>query len=435
MSGPRDPREEWDPPPESPSQSSWPERDLREPRAVEVADANPITLGDDTAWDPRRFAERRRSTTAEQAVPWLIGIILALAGMVIVLLALIFTSHNGRLAGAPNGPPDPGGVAVGASGNPRAAASSTPATSAVASSTPGTSATPAHSASPFGPLQMVYLGRQTADAPVYLFRRDFAKKVDATEVAIAAQGITKYAWSPDGKVGAVIIAGRVVAIDAHGDKRALYDGADEITFGADASTVYAARLTRSGGTDRAQVFAVDFASGRAKRLTDLTYPNIAIVNESALKEAAFTDEGGTVRLYPTADGNLVLWILGAPGIYRVDPVDGTRVQVTRLPVLWSPDGSRRVEARASGSSTALRLLDRNNQPKASVTIAGVVSHLRWATNGSEIAFTLGRLSANGGVRQDLFIWDLLNAKQPLALTSSGAAFGAQWLAAPQSWQP
>lgn len=438
MSGPRDHEQDWNRPPESPSQSSWPERDLREVRAVEVADADPITRADDTAWDPLRFGERRRPTTAEQAVPWLIGIILALAGIVIVLMALIFTSENGRLAGAPNGSPDAGGVATAASSNPSgsAATSATPSPSSTPSPSAATSATPAASAPrPFGPLEMVYLGRKTADAPVYLFRRDFTKKVDASELARAAQGITNYAWSPDGKVGAVIIAGRVVAIDANGSKRALYDGADEITFGSDASTLYAARLTGSGGSDRAQVFAVNFANGKARRLSDLTYPHQAIVKESALKEAAFTDEGGTVRLYPTADGNLVLWILGAPGIYRIDPVDGSRVQVTRIPVLWSPDGNRRVEAKASGSSTTLRLLDQANQPKASVTVKGVVSHPRWATDGSEISFTLGRLSANGRVRQDLFVWDLVNAKQPVALTSGGAAFGAQWLAAPQSWQP
>ena len=142
-----------------------------------------------------------------------------------------------------------------------------------------------------------------------------------------------------------------------------------------------------------------------------------------------------MRLYPTADGNLVLWILGAPGIYRIDPVDGSRAQVTRIPVLWSPDAKRRVDAKVSSGSTTLQLLDVGGKATASVTVSGLVSHLRWSTDGSEVSFTFNRLSPAGRVLQDLFIWDLVNAKAPMALTSSGAAFGAQWLGAPQTWQP
>ena len=383
-------------------------------------------------WDPRRFGERRRPTTAEQAVPWLIGIILALSGIVIVLIALIFTSDNGRLAGAAQGSPS---SSLAAASGTLPAATPSPSRSVRPSPSAATSSSPAASASAFAPLDMLYLGRSTVDVPVYLFRRDFAKKVAASQLAIASQGISKYAWSPDGKAGAVIIDGRVVAIAANGTKRALYDGADEITFGSDASTVYVARLTSSGASDRAQVFAVNFSSGSARRLTDITYPHQVIVNESPLKEAAFADEGGIVRLYPTADGNLVLWILGAPGIYRIDPVDGSRAQVTRLPVLWSPDAKRRVDAKVSSGSTTLQLLDVGGKATASVTVSGLVSHLRWSTDGSEVSFTFNRLSPSGRVLQDLFIWDLVNAKAPMALTSSGAAFGAQWLAAPQTWQP
>jgi len=410
MSGPRNPEDEWNRP----------------------LDGN--AEGDATGeWDPRRFGERRRPTTAEQAVPWLIGIILALSGIVIVLIALIFTSDNGRLAGAAQGSPDSGGLAA-ASGKPSVAIA-TPSRTVKPSPSAAASSAPVASAPALAPLDMLYLGRSTADAPAYLFRRDFAKKVAASQLAIASQGISKYAWSPDGKAGAVIIDGRVVAIAANGSKRALYDGADEITFGLDSSTLYIVRVTSSGASDRAQVFAVNFASGSARRLSDITYPHQVIVNESPLKEAAFADEGGVVRLYPTADGNLVLWILGAPGIYRIDPVDGSRAQVTRIPVLWSPDAKRRVEAKLSGSSTTLRLLDQAGKATASVTVSGLVSHLRWSTDGSEVSFSLGRLSPSGRVLQDLFIWDLVNAKAPMALTSSGAAFGAQWLAAPQTWQP
>ena len=57
------------------------------------------------------------ATTAEQAVPWLIGVILLLAGMVIVLLALIFAG-DASLGGGAGGSPTPSAVAFvpGASG-------------------------------------------------------------------------------------------------------------------------------------------------------------------------------------------------------------------------------------------------------------------------------------------------------------------------------
>ncbi|MGH2488847.1 MAG: hypothetical protein ACRDFR_04455, partial [Candidatus Limnocylindria bacterium] len=48
-------------------------------------------------WDVKLDGNRRRPTTAEQAVPWLIGLVLALAGMLIVLLALIFSTTDGVL--------------------------------------------------------------------------------------------------------------------------------------------------------------------------------------------------------------------------------------------------------------------------------------------------------------------------------------------------
>jgi len=40
--------------------------------------------GSSDDWDPRRDGDRRRPTTAEQAVPWLIGLLLALTGIVVV---------------------------------------------------------------------------------------------------------------------------------------------------------------------------------------------------------------------------------------------------------------------------------------------------------------------------------------------------------------
>lgn len=383
-------------------------------------------------WDPRRYGERRRPTTAEQAVPWLIGIILALTGIVIVLLALIFTSENGALAGS--SPSVVPGIGLAGSGQP------TPSATPLATATPSVSVipSPSPSAAPapaFGGLEMVYLGRKTATAPVYLWRRDFSKQGDPKELAVAEQGITKVAWAPDGSVGAVIVDGHVVAIDTDGKKRALFDGASEITFGVDASTLYVVQIGQLSGKERAQVFGVNFVDGSTKRLTDLNYPKPQIVRDPPLQEAAFADDGGLVRLYPTADGNLVLWILGAPESYRIDPLTGVRAAVRRVPTLASPDGTRRVEAKASGSSTTLTLYDSADAAKASIKVSGLVSHIRWAPNGSEISFTLGTLGRNGGIVQNLYLWDLVDGKKPMQLTSNGTSFGAEWLGAAQSWQP
>ena len=113
---------------------------------------------------------------------------------------------------------------------------------------------------------------------------------------------------------------------------------------------------------------------------------------------------------------------------------GAREDVTRTPTLVSPDGARRVETKLARSTTTLTLYDRD-EAKASVKVTGLVSHLRWAPNGSEVSFTLGVLGRNGGVVQNLYLWDLVDGKAPMALTSDGTSFGAEWLGAAQSWQP
>ncbi|HEX5395746.1 MAG TPA: hypothetical protein VFX74_01525 [Candidatus Limnocylindria bacterium] len=439
MTGTRDPDEGMTQPTDPPSDQYWPARDLRDRRRVEMSEAD-TSVEAGPEWDVRRHGDRRRSTTAEQAVPWLIAIILALAGMVIVLLALIFT-NGGALSGPPGASPvgivdgaepSASGVPVG-SGSPTTRP--TPSASATPSVAPTVTPTPAPS---YPPLAMTYLSRKSASSPVYLARRDFAKKVDPTELAIADQGIASFAWAPDGTVGAALIGGstgRVVAIEPDSNKRALIDGADEISFGQDASTLFAVKITTSGGKDKAEVLSIDFASGDTKSLTDFTYPHPQIFADPLLTEAAFDDEGGIVRLYPTTDGNLVLWILGAPATYRIDPADGTRTEVTRAPTLWSPDGKRRVETKLSGSTTTLTLKNRDGESQASVKVSGLVSHLRWSADNSEVAFTLGHLGHNGGVSQDLFVWALQDGVAPLPITSNGTSFGAEWLGASQSWEP
>ena len=80
----------------------------------------------------------------------------------------------------------------------------------------------------------------------------------------------------------------------------------------------------------------------------------------------------------------------------------------------------------------MTLLDDDGVAQASVKVAGLVSHVRWAATDNEVVFTLGRL-VSGGVRQDLYVWDLVDGKAPAALTSNGASFGAEWLGVLQAW--
>jgi hypothetical protein len=72
---------------------------------------------------------------------------------------------------------------------------------------------------------------------------------------------------------------------------------------------------------------------------------------------------------------------------------------------------------------------------ANVQVGGLVSHLRWVRSNNEVVFTLGRLGTSGGVRQDLYVWDLVDGKDPMPLTSNGVSFGAEWLGVAPHWLP
>jgi hypothetical protein len=128
-------------------------------------------------------------------------------------------------------------------------------------------------------------------------------------------------------------------------------------------------------------------------------------------------------------------VLGAPATYRIDPANGDVTEIGRQPILWSTDGTHRVTVHEDGNNTALRLRDRGNNVIASIGVTGLVSHIRWAPTSNEIVFTLGVSSAGGGVRQDLYVWDLEDRKDPMPLTSSGAAFGAEWRGVMANWGP
>ena len=89
-----------------------------------------------------------------------------------------------------------------------------------------------------------------------------------------------------------------------------------------------------------------------------------------------------------ADGYLALWMLGAPATYRVDPANGDFTEVAKQPVLWSPDGTQRVDSQR-GSGTTLRMGNgaRSSTPASSSHRARL--HIRWAGSNNEIVFTLG----------------------------------------------
>lgn len=379
---------------------------------------------DDDGWDPKRDGDRRRPTTAEQAVPWLIGLLLGLTGIVIVLLALIFIGPEG-VALPPNASPTP-------SPSEQASVSTSFVPSPTVEPTPSPTATPAPPT--FGALEMTFLGRAKAASPIRLSRRDFSTTASPTVIAEDPKGVEHYVWSPDGLSGAAIIAGRAVAVVSGKPLRTLIDPVDALTFADDSTTLYGVRVARAGANDRAEVLTIDFATGATAILATLTYPHPDIFPDPALKEAQFADNGGVVRLWATVDGYLVAWILGAPATYRIDPANGVFTQVAQQPTLWSPDRKTRVGVTEKSGISTLTLLDMAGTAKSSVKVTGLVSHIRWAGTNNEIVFTLGRL-VGGGVRQDLYVWDLVNAKAPAPLTSNGASFGAEWLGVLQSWAP
>jgi hypothetical protein len=248
--------------------------------------------------------------------------------------------------------------------------------------------------------------------------------------------VSAYAWSPDGRLGAAIIGERLVALEPGERGRPLADGISAVTFGLDSETVYAVRIRASGGNNVADVLQIGFRRGNERRVGVVRYPRPAVAPDPPLREAQFIDDGGQVRLYATADGNLALWILGAPSTYRIDAGDGEVTDLRRQPVLWSPDGMRRIDRRElPNGTTNLVLRDSSGDSVAVTQVDGLVSHIRWVASNNEIVFTLGRLSSAGGVRQDLYVWDLRDGRDPMPLTSNGVSFGAEWRGSAPNWLP
>jgi hypothetical protein len=182
------------------------------------------------------------------------------------------------------------------------------------------------------------------------------------------------------------------------------------------------------------VLAIDFESGDTTELAAPTYARPEIGPEDALSEAQFADEGGAVRLYWVEGGTLRLWALGA-GTWEIDPADGamTELEADAIPTLWSPDADRYITTAYAGGASAITLLDQRGEEIVTHSVDGRVSHLRWAPDGERVVFTVGRSAAGGGVLQNLFLWDL-NEADPMQLTATGAAFGAEWLGTQALWR-
>ena len=137
----------------------------------------------------------------------------------------------------------------------------------------------------------------------------------------------------------------------------------------------------------------------------------------------------------TVDGYVVAWILAEPSrTIRIDPADGTYTDVDAQPTLWSPDQKLQVKVSDAAGVSTLTLAGHDDVAQASVKITGLVSHVRWAGTNNTVVFTVGVL-VGGGVRQNLYVWDLVDGKAPLPLTSNGASFGAEWLGVLQTWVP
>lgn len=383
--------------------------------------------GMEEPWDVKLDGNRRRPTTAEQAVPWLIGLVLALAGMLIVLLALIFSTTDGALTAFGTPTPEP---TMAMTPRPTPSPRPTPEPTTTAEPSPSAAPTPA-----FAPLEIVFMQRISESGPVHLFSHDFAVQDTPDALARDDRGIDRYAWAPSGAWGIALVEGDPVAVNPGVSASDVGDGFDGVAFAADSITAYGVRATLAGSNDRAELLSVDMTTGVVTSLATWTYPHPVTFQQSAVQEAQFADDGGFNRLYVLNDGRVVVWILGAPAIYTFDPATATAGTTTREPLLWSPNGLLRVEATVSGTSTTLTVRGLANEARGSITVAGLVSHLRWSAQQNSVVFTLTTALAGGAAAQDLYLWDLEGGSSVVRLTqdlrSSGGEFRGVW----EYWKP
>jgi hypothetical protein len=384
-------------------------------------------LTTEPAYNVKTSGNRRRPTAAEQAVPWLIGLVLALAGMLIVLLALVFSSNEGLLPayGSPEPSPTPARTPPPPTPTPEPSVEA----SASLAPTPTPAPTPA-----FPPLEIVFMQRTSDAGPIHLFTHDFAGSVAPVPQARDNRGVDVYDWAPDGAHGIAIVKGDPLLLTPGSSAVDLGDGFDGVMYTADSTTAWAVRATLAGANDRTELLRVDTASGAVQAMAVWTYPHPVTFQESAAKEAQFADDGGFNRVYVLDDGTMVISILGAPAIYTYNPATGTAGTAAREPLLWSPNGELTVVLTESGSNTRIAVQGVAGEERGAIGVTGLVSHVRWSTASNQIVFTI-TTPVTGGVSQDLYLWDLRTSSPAVRLTQDLRSMGGEFRGAPERYRP
>ena len=373
-------------------------------------------------WDVKVHGDRRRPTTAEQAVPWLIGLLMAVSGLLIVMLVAIFTTG-------------PGFAFEPASPSPQLSASPTPEPTP----TPGTP-TPEPTDTPeptptLPPLDTLYQAASVGLQPIHLLEHDFATATAPITLLADDRGVAHYAWAANGIWGVALVNGNLYLVTPGEKKRDIEDGIDGVTISLDSTTIFALRVTRVGSNDRAELLAVDPESATTTSLTVYEYPHPLVSALSAVRDAQFTDDGAYDRVYAMSDGSIVSCVLAADTCYVFDPTTNSSHTAERRPQLWSPNGQLRVHVTSSSGVTTLTLLGLAGEERATVTITGLVSHLRWSALNNQVIFTLNLAAAAGGVIQDIYLWDIQDGVAPIRLSQNGASYGPSFRGVEEHWKP
>jgi WD40 repeat protein len=284
------------------------------------------------------------------------------------------------------------------------------------------------------PLEIVFMQRTSESGPVHLFTHDFASEAKPVPQARDNRGVSTYDWSPDGTHGLAVVAGNPLYLTPGSSARDFGDGFDGVMFAADSATAYAVRATLAGANDRAELLAVDVASGAVRSLHTWTYPHPTTLQESVVQEAQFADDGGLNRVYVLEDGTIAISILGAPAVYTFNPVTGTAGTADHAPTLWSPSRDRRIQLNETGSNTRISMRGLAGEERGALNVTGYVSHVRWAAASNQVVFTLNRATSSGGVTQDLYLWDLKTGSPAVRLTQDQRSLGGEFRGAPENWR-
>jgi hypothetical protein len=407
----------------------WPAQDFASRSGSPDLPAGSQELAAEQPWDVKTYGNRRKPTRAEQAVPWLIGLVLALAGMLIVLLALILSSNEGLLPAYGSPTPDPTPAAT-----PTERPTPTPEPSLAPS--PSLAPTPTPIPEPaYPPFEIVFMQRTSANGPTHLFTHDFATNTAPVPQARDNRGVDWYRWAPDGTDGIGLVDGNPLLLTPGSSARDLGDSFDSVTYAADSLTAYGLRTTLAGANDRSELLSIDVASGAVTPLFTWTYPHPTTFQEAVVREAQFADNGGFERLMVLEDGRVVVWILGAPAIYTYDPATGANGTLDRMPLLWAPNGHLRTAIGETGSTTRIAIVGVAGEERGVLAVSGLVSHARWSANSNQIVFTINRGTSGGGVSQDLYAWDLRTGSSAVRLTQDLRSRGGEYRGALELWKP